>query len=44
MLEVMHDQASRGQLLVYSEGEARRTNPDLVITGADCGRLEENDA
>ena len=83
VLEVMHDQASIGQLLVYSEAEARRTYLDLVIAslgarrkeklggkitarvlfdgyswlmceykdpaqrpgmGADCGRLEENDA
>ena len=29
VLEVMHDQASRGELLVFTESEARKRNPDL---------------
>ena len=41
MLEVMHDQASRGQLLVYSEAEARRINPDLVIASLGAQRKEK---
>ena len=41
VLEVMHDQASRGQLLVYSEAEARRIYPDLVIASLGAQRKEK---
>ena len=41
VLEVMHDQASRGQLLVYSEAEARRIYPGLVIASLGAQRKEK---
>ena len=41
VLEVMHDQASRGQLLVFSEAEARRTYPNLVIASLGAQRKEK---
>ena len=34
VLEVMHDQASRGQVLVLTEVEARKRFPDLVIASS----------
>ena len=40
VLEVMHDQALRGELLVYSETEARRMYSDLVIASLGAQRNE----
>ena len=41
VLEVMRDQASRGQLLVLTESEARRQYPDLVIASLGAQRKEK---
>ena len=40
VLEVLHDQAKRGQVLVLSEGEARRRFPTLVV--ASLGAIRED--
>ena len=37
----MHDQGARGQLLVYSEAQARGTYPDLVIASLGAQRKEK---
>ena len=41
VLEVMRDQATRGQLLVLTESEARRQYPDLVIASFGAQRKEK---
>ena len=41
VLEVMHDQASRGQVLVLSESEAKSKFPDLVIASLGAQRKEK---
>ena len=41
MLDVMHDQATRGQVLVLSETEAELRYPDLVIASLDAQRKEK---
>ena len=40
-LEVLHDQAAWGQLLVYSEAEARRAFPNQVIASLGAQRKEK---
>ena len=41
VLDVMHDQATRGQVLVLSETEARLRYPDLVIASLGAQRKEK---
>ena len=41
VLEVMHDQAARGQIIVLSEKEAKRTYPNLVIASLGAQRKEK---
>ena len=41
VLEVMHDQASRGQILVLPEAEARRRYPDLVVASLGAIRKDK---
>ena len=41
VLEVVHDQASRGQLLVFTESEARKRYPDLLIASSGAQRKEK---
>ena len=41
VLEVMHDQASRGQIIVMSEKEARTRYPDLVIASLGAQRKQK---
>ena len=41
VLEVMHDQAARGHVLVLSESEARRKFPDLVVASLGAERKEK---
>ena len=41
ILEVMHDQAARGQNIVLSEKEAKRTYPNLVIASLGVQRKEK---
>ena len=42
VLDVMHDQATRGQVLVLSETEAKLRYPDLVISVAWCPAEKRN--
>ena len=41
VLDVMHDQASRGQIIVMTESEARSKYPDLVIASLGAQRKEK---
>ena len=41
VLDVMHDQATRGQVLVLSESEAKLRYPDLVIASLGAQRKEK---
>ena len=41
VLDVMHNQATRGQVLVFSELEAKQRFPDLVIASLGAQRKEE---
>ena len=41
MLEVMHDQAARGQVLVLSETKAKERFPDLVVASLGAQREEK---
>ena len=41
VLEVMHDQAARGQIIVMTESEARSRYPDLVIASVGAQRKEK---
>ena len=41
VLDVMHDQATRGQVLVLSETEAKLRYPDLVIASLGAQRKEK---
>ena len=41
VLEVVHDQAARGQIIVLSEKEAKRTYPNLVIASLGAQRKEK---
>ena len=41
VLEVMHDQATRGQLLVLTETEAKRRVPDLDVASLGAQRKEK---
>ena len=41
VLDVMHDQATRGEVLVLSETEARLRYPDLVIASLGAQRKEK---
>ena len=43
VLDVMHDQATRGQVLVLSEMEAKLRYPDLVIASLGAQRKERQD-
>ena len=41
VLEVMHDQASRGQIIVMTESEARSRYPDLVVASLGAQRKQK---
>ena len=41
VLEVMHDQASRGQIIVMTESEARSKYPDLVVASLGAQRKQK---
>ena len=40
-LEVLHDQAARGQVLILPEHEARRKYPDLVVASLGAIRKDK---
>ena len=41
VLDVMHDQASRGQIIVMTESEARSRYPDLVVASLGAQRKQK---
>ena len=41
VLDVMHDQASRDQIIVMTESEARLRYPDLVVASLDAQRKQK---
>ena len=41
VLEVLHDQASKGQTIVLPELEAKKRYPSLVIASLDANRKEK---